>query len=113
MRMHSTDLADLIDDLMAKARVASSGRAARTIRGGHENALRETVIALLAGHELSEHDSPHEATLQVLQGRVRLITGDDAWEGASGDHLTVPPQRHSLAALVDSVVLLTVSNRVP
>jgi quercetin dioxygenase-like cupin family protein len=44
---------------------------------------------------------------------VRLITGDDAWEGASGDHLTVPPQRHSLAALEDSVVLLTVSNRVP
>jgi quercetin dioxygenase-like cupin family protein len=113
MRMHSTDLADLIDDLMAKARVASSGRAARTIRGGHENALRETVIALLAGHELSEHDSPHEATLQVLQGRVRLITGDDTWDGASGDHLTVPPQRHSLAALEDSVVLLTVSNRVP
>jgi quercetin dioxygenase-like cupin family protein len=113
MRMHSTDLADLIDDLMAKARAASSGRAARTIRGGHENALRETVIALLAGQELSEHDNPHEATLQVLQGRVRLLTGDDAWEGASGDHLTVPPQRHSLAALEDSVVLLTVSNRVP
>lgn len=111
--MDSRDLADVIDDLMSKARAASSGRAARTIRGGHENALRETVIALLAGHELSEHDSPHEATLQVLQGRVRLIAADDAWEGVTGDHLTVPPQRHSLAALEDSVVLLTVSNRVP
>ena len=111
--MDSRDLADVIDDLMAKARTASSGRAARTIRGGHENALRETVIALLAGHELSEHDSPHEATLQVLHGRVRLIAADDAWEGVAGDHLTVPPQRHSLAALEDSVVLLTVSNRVP
>ena len=111
--MDSRDLADVVDDLMAKAHEASSGRAARTIRGGHENALRETVIALLAGHELSEHDSPHEATLQVLRGRVRLIAADDAWEGESGDHLTVPPQRHSLAALEDSVVLLTVSNRVP
>jgi quercetin dioxygenase-like cupin family protein len=112
-RMDSTDLADLIDDLTAKARDASSGRAARTIRGGHEHALRETVIALRAGHELAEHESPHEATLQVLRGRVRLVAGDDAWDGASGDHRTVPPQRHSLAALEDSVVLLTVSNRVP
>lgn len=111
--MDSTDLADLIDDLSSKARVASSGRAARTIRGGHEHALRETVIALRAGHELAEHDSPHEATLQVLRGHVRLIAGDDAWEGVAGDHLTVPPARHSLAALEDSVVLLTVSNHVP
>jgi quercetin dioxygenase-like cupin family protein len=111
--MDSTDLADLIDDLTAKARDASSGRAARTIRGGHENALRETVIALRAGHELAEHESPHEATLQVLRGRVRMVAGADSWEGASGDHLTVPPQRHSLEAIEDSVVLLTVSNDVP
>ena len=111
--MDSTDLADLIDDLTAKARDASSGRAARTIRGGHENALRETVIALRAGHEMAEHESPHEATLQVLRGRVRLLAGLDSWEGASGDHLTVPSQRHSLEAIEDSVVLLTVANDVP
>lgn len=111
--MDSTDLSDLIDDLMSKAREASSGRAARTIRGGHEHSLRETVIALRGGFELAEHDAPHEATLQVLRGRVRLIAGADAWDGASGDHLTVPPQRHSLAALEDSVVLLTVANAIP
>jgi quercetin dioxygenase-like cupin family protein len=111
--MNSTDLADLIEELLVKARAASSGRAARTIRGGHEHALRETVIALCADHELAEHEAPHEATLQVLRGRVRLIAGADAWEGESGDHLTVPPQRHSLFAIDDSVVLLTVSNDVP
>ena len=49
----------------------------------------------------------------LAEEEARRLTGDDAWEGASGDHLTVPPQRHSLAALEDSVVLLTVSNRVP
>ena len=111
--MDGTDLADLIDELAAKAREASSGRAARTIRGGHENALRETVIALRAGHELAEHEAPHEATLQVLRGRVRLVAGADAWEGAQGDHLAVPASRHSLEALEDAVVLLTVSNRMP
>lgn len=109
--MDGTDLADVIDELMTKAQAASSGRAARTIRGGHENALRETVIALRAGHELAEHEAPHEATLQVLRGKVRLVAGTDAWEGASGDHLTVPATRHSVEALEDAVVLLTVSNR--
>lgn len=109
--MDRTDLVGLVDDLMTKAREASSGRAARTIRGGHENALRETVIALRAGHELAEHENPHEATLQVLQGRVRLVAGQDAWEGTSGDHLAVPASRHRLEAIDDSVVLLVVSNR--
>lgn len=111
--MDGTDLADVIEELAAKAQGASSGRAARTIRGGHENALRETVIALRAGHELAEHEAPHEATLQVLRGRVRLVAGAEAWEGGTGDHLTVPAARHSLQALEDSVVLLTVSNRIP
>lgn len=29
----------------------------------------------LAGHALAEHDSPGEATLHVLHGRVRLSAG--------------------------------------
>lgn len=49
----------------------------------------------------------------MLRGRVRLLAGADAWEGSEGDHLTVPAARHSLEALEDAVVLLTVSNRIP
>ena len=93
--MDSTDLADLMDDLTAKARDASSGRAARTIRGGHEHALRETVIALRAGHELAEHESPHEATLQVLRGHVRLIA---ATMPGTGHPVITSPSRPSVTA---------------
>jgi quercetin dioxygenase-like cupin family protein len=87
---------------------ASSGRSARSVYGGHEYVLRQTLIALVAGRGLDEHDSPGEATVHVLQGRVRLATGADEWEGSAGDLLIVPPARHTLHAVEDSAVLLTV-----
>ena len=76
---------------------------------GKPDALRQTLVALASGHELAEHNSPGEATLQVLRGHVRLIAGDDTWDGAAGDQITIPPVRHALEALEDSAVLLTVS----
>jgi len=42
---------------------------------------------------------------------VVLRAEDQEWEAGSGDHLVIPPERHDLAARVDSVVLLTVATR--
>ena len=106
--MQSLSLTQIADLQLDEARASSSARAALTIHGGHERSLRETVIAILAGHGLAEHESPGEATLQVLRGRVRLTAGDEAWEGVPGDHLVIPDRRHALDALEDSAVLLTV-----
>lgn len=69
-------------------------------------------MALLAGRDLAEHDSPGEATLQVLQGHVRVTAGDAAWEGAP-DYLAVPAERHALHAVEDSVIMLTVLKTIP
>ena len=91
-----------------KAAAASSGRSAETVCGGHEKALRQTVIAMNAGAELAEHENPGEATLLVLSGRVELRSNDVMWSGRAGDLLHVPPDRHSLHALEASAVLLTV-----
>ena len=90
------------------AKNSSGGRSAHTVYGGHEHALRQTLIALNEGSELAEHESPGEATLQVLQGRVQLVSEQATWDGMAGDHLVIPNARHSLRALSDSVVLLTV-----
>lgn len=46
---------------LAAARHARTGRAAKTIHGGHEATLRQTVLALTAGTALGEHDSPGQA----------------------------------------------------
>jgi quercetin dioxygenase-like cupin family protein len=92
-----------------RAAATSSGRSAGTVYGGHEHALRQTVLALTAGSSLDEHESPGEATVQVLRGRVRLTAGEAAWEGRRGDLLIVPDVRHALEAPEDSAVLLTVS----
>jgi len=83
-------------------------RAAQTVVGGHEKALRQTVIALAKDAALAEHASPGEASLYVLRGRVSLAAGADSWEGREGDLLLIPDAPHSLTALTDSAVLLTV-----
>ncbi len=111
--MRSTSLTTLVEELLTTAAGASSGRAAVTVYGGQEHDLRQTVIALVAGRVLGEHEAPGEATLQVLSGQVRLTAGDEAWEGTAGDHLVIPPVRHDLAALSDAAVLLTVATRPP
>ncbi len=91
-----------------KAAAADSGRSAETVCGGHEKALRQTVIAMNAGVELAEHENPGEATVLVLSGRVELRSNGVSWAGRRGDLLTVPDDRHSLHALEASAVLLTV-----
>ncbi len=106
--MEPISLTAVVEEQLGLAREASSGRSALTVRGGHDHHLRETVIALAAGRELAEHDSSGEATLQVLHGSVRLVAGDDVGELAVGDFVVIPRMRHSLEAVEDSAVLLTV-----
>ena len=106
--MESTSLSSLAQTELEAARGAASGRSAQTIHGGRDRSLRETLIALVSGCELSEHESPGEATLQVITGRVRLTSGTAAVDASAGDLLAIPPERHGLLALEDAVVLLTV-----
>lgn len=107
--MQSISLSSLANEHLTTARQAKSGRSAHTVHGGHRHSLRQTLLALAAGRGLDDHESPGEATLQVLHGRVRLATGHDTWEGAAGEYLVIPPERHNLTAIDDSVVLLTVA----
>lgn len=105
--MQKTSLDAVAREQLAAAHRADSARSARTVVGGHERALRQTVVALTAGAELAEHDNRGEATLYVITGRVDLRCGEDTWQARSGDLIEIPPARHSLHAIEDSAVLLT------
>lgn len=109
LSMEKMSLTALAREQLDSAERATSGRSAHTVYGGHEHVLRQTVIALRAGHKLGEHENSGEATLHVLQGRVRLSSGDNSWDGSAGDLIIVPQARHSLEAVEPSTVLLTVA----
>ena len=107
--MRKFSLEALAREHLERARASSARRSATTVYGGHEQVLRHTLVALAVRTSLTEHDNPGEATLYVLHGRVQLHANDATWEGRTGDLIVIPPARHSLDALEDSVVLLTVA----
>jgi len=107
--MQKFSLQAMARELLERAREGSGRRAAATVIGGHEKVLRQTVIAMADGAVLAEHENPGEASVHVLTGRVSLEAGQHSWEGRPGDLLVVPASPHSLHALEDSAVLLTVA----
>ncbi len=111
--MRKTSLTALARHELEHASELASGRSATTVFGGHDRTLRQTVIAMRAGQSLAEHESPGEATVHVLTGRVILHAGERKWSGWVGDLIIVPDAPHSLEAVEDSVVLLTVAKVMP
>lgn len=112
MGRHADEVVNLLalaDELLGAAAAAPAGRSGRTLATPGEH-LRQTLLALTAGTELAEHDSPGSAALQVLRGRVRVTAGADAWELGPSDHMPIPPLRHGVTALQDAAVLLTVAH---
>lgn len=107
--MQKSSLSALLDQYLSTARTAASGRSARTLYGGRQRTLRQTLVTVAAGQRLDEHENPGEATVHVLYGRVRLATADDSCDGDAGDLIVVPDSGPTLEALEDTAVILTVA----
>ena len=74
--MEENTLTTIAQSMLNKARESSSGRSAHNLYGGREHKLQQTLIALIQGQDLKEHENPGEATIQVIIGQVELIAGD-------------------------------------
>lgn len=92
--------------LLGLAQAAPAERAASTLYRG--DGLRQTMVALLANAEMTEHESPPEAFIHVLSGEVTIHGAGRNWVVSAGELLPVPPERHSVTANNDSVFTLTV-----
>jgi quercetin dioxygenase-like cupin family protein len=102
------DVHALASELLEKATSENAGRAARTLPHPVDG-LRQTLIALRESAELDEHESPGAASLMVIRGRVRIVAGDDSIELGPHQIAPIPDQRHSLTAVEQSVILLSVA----
>lgn len=102
------DLGAVGDELLEQARSQSNGHASRLVVGG--SVQRAVLMALTSGAQLSDHESPPAATFQVVRGsaRLRASDGSDLVVG-QGQVVSIPPHRHGVDALEDSIILLTVA----
>ncbi len=93
--------------LAEQARDSHAGRASKSlVHGEHQRAV---LIAMRSGTTLAEHETPIAATLHVLTGECTLRAGEREWHLNAGELVEIPPERHSVEAASDSVVLLTVT----
>ena len=68
-----------------------------------------TLFGFAAGQELTEHQSPYTAIIQVLQGETLLTLGKDEVKAQAGSWILMPPHLpHSLRCKTKMVMLLTI-----
>jgi quercetin dioxygenase-like cupin family protein len=67
-----------------------------------------TLFAFDAGEGLSEHTTPHEALLQVLDGSVEITIGGDVFNLSAGQSLILPASvPHAVKAVEKFKMMLT------
>lgn len=109
--MDTVSLTELAAQHLEIARAAESKRSAITVYGGRERHLRQTLLAIVAGHGLDEHRSPGEATLQVITGRIVLRSATRSWELEPGSYVEIPDEVHAVDVIEDAAFLLSVVKR--
>lgn len=107
--MEPVRLSDIYPSERERAQQSSSGRSAKTLKGGAGQVLGQVLLTLEAGGELADHNNPGEATLLVLSGDVTLGWADGSVRLAEGEYAVIPQERHRVDAHTDSVVLLSIA----
>jgi quercetin dioxygenase-like cupin family protein len=98
--------------LLSRATSSAAGRAGKTL--AKEGSLRITQLALRKGKRLPSHQVAGAASVQVLQGRLRMRTASGDIDLAAGA-LAVLDARvaHSALAVTDCAILITMAMQFP
>jgi len=103
------DLGEAATELRGMAPGAQNRRAVTLVK---QSGLNVVLTQLQAGNSLAEHAAPGAATVQVLDGSIRVQVGDETLEVPSGRLIAFDAQvRHHVEALEDSTLLLTLADR--
>ena len=71
-------------------------------------------LVMPAGKQIAEHKAPGEITVHCLEGRIRFTSQEKPKELAAGDLLYLnAADPHSVEAIEDSTVLVTIQLRNP
>jgi len=66
-----------------------------------------TLFAFAEGQELSEHSTPFDALIYLVEGQAKIGVGQDSATAAAGDLIRLPANvPHSVAALTPFKMLL-------
>lgn len=85
------------ESLAALAGYAEDSIVSKTILDKHTGTL--TLFAFDKGQKLSEHTSPYDAVVQVVDGRAHLVVGGQRNEVAAGELMIMPANvPHSVIA---------------
>jgi quercetin dioxygenase-like cupin family protein len=102
------DLGQVVTELHGEAAREQSRGAITLVK---EGGLNLVLTHLHEGALMHEHRTPGAATVQVLDGRVRVQVGDETVEVTSGRLMAFNAGvRHSVEALEDSTLLLTLAS---
>ena len=68
-----------------------------------------TLFAFDKDESLTEHTSPYEALVQIVEGRMTITIGGQPYDVEEGEIILLPPNiPHGLVALEKTKMLLTI-----
>ncbi|MFL4479528.1 hypothetical protein ACIPUB_14785 [Paeniglutamicibacter sp. ORCA_105] len=105
MHVTSAELDQLVAREFEKASASNNGRSAVAVL--NDGRLRHTLITLLVGSTLNDHEKPEAATLQVLRGSIVVNWAGESRSIAHGALFVLPDAMHNVVATEDSAFLLT------
>jgi quercetin dioxygenase-like cupin family protein len=98
--------ATVITDLAAELPLAEDGTLSRVLY--RDDRLRVVGFAFASGQELTEHTSALPVVIQVVQGRLDLVLGEEKTEALPGTWIHLPARLpHSVRATEPTIMLLT------